>query len=110
MALAEPVTPQWTLGEKIWKARKDAGLEQADVARELGVSRALVSRWERDQSEIGAKKLQDFAQLTGTPIAWLMSTFGYKWDTAGEPTLSLIDGTDAPIQRHLPFDSPLRSV
>lgn len=76
VALSEPT---WTVGDRMWKARRNAGLEQADVANELGVSRALVSRWERDQSDPGVLKLQAFAELTGVPVGWLISDS--RWST-----------------------------
>ena len=69
MAAADPV---WTLGDRMWKARKFAGLEQTDVAERLGVSRALVSRWERDLSDPGTRQLREFAEMTGVSTAWLM--------------------------------------
>lgn len=69
---AEVMTPSWTLGDRIAKARSHAGLEQIEVAEACGVSRALVSRWERDQSDPGVGKLQALADLTGVDIAWLV--------------------------------------
>lgn len=64
-------TPIWTLGERMWKARKDRGLEQSDVAKAVGVSRALVSRWERDQSEPGIHQLRKFATELSVDWSWL---------------------------------------
>lgn len=59
------VEPLWTLGDYIAKARRTAELDQADIAATCGVSRALVSRWERDQSEPTARQLLQIAELTG---------------------------------------------
>lgn len=93
MALAEPI---WTLGERMWKARKDKGLEQTEVAKALGVSRALVSRWERDLSDPGARKLREFAGLTDVTTEWLMSTHGYIPDDGFDRSLTLLHGSDRP--------------
>ena len=69
---AEPVTlPEWTLGDRIWKARRTAGMEQSDLADACGVSRALVSMWERDQSEPRVSQLEAVADLTGIDFGWL---------------------------------------
>ena len=35
-----------TLGQRIQKGRKEAGLSQEELAEQLGVSRQAVSRWE----------------------------------------------------------------
>lgn len=37
-----------TLGQRIQKGRKEAGLSQEELAEQLGVSRQAVSRWEND--------------------------------------------------------------
>jgi transcriptional regulator with XRE-family HTH domain len=66
--------PIWTLGDRIWKARKDAGLEQADLAEAVGVSRAQISKWERDQSEPRVSELQRVAAACRVPFRWLSSS------------------------------------
>ncbi len=71
------VTPEWSLGDRMWKARKEAEsrgrrLEQSDLAEMLGVSRALVSRWERGLSEPSAKQVLAWADATGVSPAWLL--------------------------------------
>lgn len=73
----------WTMGDRMWKARKTAGLEQSDVAKALDVSRALVSRWERDLSEPSPSQLRKFVELIKRPDVTVASliegtTFGYK--------------------------------
>lgn len=67
MANAHAEVPRWTLGNRMWKARTVAGLEQAEVAKMVGVSRALVSRWERDLSDPGYLQLRAFAEATKAP-------------------------------------------
>jgi transcriptional regulator with XRE-family HTH domain len=48
MAILTPMS----IGVRIYRAREKAGLTQADVAKELGVTREAVSQWER---EVGGK-------------------------------------------------------
>ncbi len=38
-----------TIGKRIAKARKDAGMTQSDVAEKLHVTFQAVSSWERDE-------------------------------------------------------------
>lgn len=71
---ADAVEPIWTLGNRIWRARLHAGLEQAEVAEALGVSRALVSRWEKDLSDPRVGQLHQIAELTGVSFTWLSTT------------------------------------
>lgn len=106
--------PTWTLGELMWKARKDAGLEQADVAAALGVSRALVSRWERDLSDPGVRLFNRFADLTNAQ--WLRTEFRWSVEDAlqdvrdgyGESSPhDLIDFDAAPLMAPLSLVPPL---
>lgn len=72
MALTEPAIPAWTLGDRMRKARVAAGLEQADLAKRVGVSRPTVSQWERGRSEPRATQLLAWADATGHHIEWLL--------------------------------------
>ena len=80
MALAEPqpaaTSLEWTLGDRLYKARRSANLTQAQVADALGVSRALVSRWELDLSDISASRLRAFADLCKIEMGWLLT---FRW-------------------------------
>lgn len=67
----------WTLGDKLAKARRCAGLEQAEMAIACGVSRALVSKWERDASEPSVSQAMTWAQATGVSFEWLTRS-GYN--------------------------------
>lgn len=100
---AAPVV--WTLGEYMWKARKDAGLDQEQVAKAIGVSRALVGHWENDRSEPSYRRLVKFAELTGFPLDVLLSAIGYNLHDAGEPPdLTVHEGRRrGPATRTLPF-------
>lgn len=111
MAMTQAAMPEvvWSLGELMWKARKDAGLDQQAVATELGVSRALVGHWENDRSEPSYRRLVRFAELTRFPLAVLLSTIGYKSNAAGEPPdLTVLPGRRlGPAPRSLRFLEPV---
>jgi transcriptional regulator with XRE-family HTH domain len=62
----------WTLGDRLAKARKVAGISAQDMADELGVSVSMVSRYENDKSPLRRSYLRTWAQITGAPLDWLI--------------------------------------
>lgn len=77
LPIAAAPAPTWTLGDRLAKARRFANLEQADMALALGISRALVSKFERDQSEPRIGQLRKWAETTGVSVEWMMG-YGYN--------------------------------
>lgn len=65
-----------TLGDRIAAARMNAGLTQAGLARQLGVTARLVSSWENDRSEPRANRLAMLSGLVGVSVAWLLAGRG----------------------------------
>ena len=72
--------PASTKSEIDWKAvgrrvREIRGFEanQAEFARELGVSQGQLSRYEQGSSEIGAAVLLCLARASGKTIEWLLT-------------------------------------
>ena len=43
MDVIEKHTPTWTLSDRMWKARKDAGLTAQQIADTIGISRKSVT-------------------------------------------------------------------
>ncbi len=74
MALAEATIPEWTLGDRLAKARSVAGLTQAQMGDALHVSASTIAAWETDRSR--PRDLADIAtrieDLTGIDPAWLL--------------------------------------
>lgn len=71
---AEPTAPAWTFGDRLAKARRLAGLTQAELALRLGVSRKTLVAWEHDATE-PQKPLTvtaTVAELAGVPQTWLL--------------------------------------
>jgi transcriptional regulator with XRE-family HTH domain len=60
------------IGKRIKQARLEAGLQQYEVARRCGVSRAAVSNWENGQG-IRSQKLIEYARVVGVPAEWLIT-------------------------------------
>jgi transcriptional regulator with XRE-family HTH domain len=96
--------PQWTYGERLRKARADAGLEQEEMASRLGVSTGTISNWElgRTQGRKMLTRVEEWAEITGVPAAWLLgiedpalvpggqSTIEYISETAGRAAAALV--------------------
>lgn len=60
-----------SLGERITELRKASGMNQADLARAMDVSRQAVSKWETGQSIPDAANLIRLAELLDTDIEYL---------------------------------------
>jgi transcriptional regulator with XRE-family HTH domain len=60
----------WTVSDRFKRARILAGLDQAAVARALGVSRQAISSWEQGHTEPSASSFVRLARLTGQPLDW----------------------------------------
>lgn len=80
--------PEWTLGDRLRKARMDAGLEQDEmtallIAGQIKATRASVSSWERDTARPRdlMRVVNKWSDITKVPAWWLFgirSTMGYK--------------------------------
>ena len=65
-----PVVPEWTLTDRLRKARETAGYTQAELGDRLGVTKTTVSRAERGEG-ITHRTMIQWAAETGVPLAWL---------------------------------------
>jgi transcriptional regulator with XRE-family HTH domain len=81
--------PVWTTGERMAKARRDAGLSQAEMAALLTtpdrpVSKQTVSNWEKgvNQPRQFQQVLDQWAEVTHVSVLWLL---GFE-DAATLPT------------------------
>lgn len=63
--------PEWTVGDRLRKARDYAGLEQIEIAAELGISRVAVSRYETDVRRAPRSVLMSWGLVTGVSFHWL---------------------------------------
>lgn len=61
----------WTIGDKLRKARVDAGLEQAELATEIGISRNTVRNYEAEKTTPRRPVLLAWAMRTGVSLEWL---------------------------------------
>lgn len=64
--------PQWTLGWRLQRALSHAEMNVEEMASELGVVRATVSRWMHDKgAPPKAAYIKQWALRTGVPYLWL---------------------------------------
>ena len=73
-----------TFGDRLAAAREEQGLDQAQLARRLGIRLTTLAGWEEDRAEPRANKLQMLAGLLGVSITWLLSGQGEGPSPAGE--------------------------
>lgn len=71
--------PVWTLGDKLRKARLDAGLDQRELAAELGIARNSVMTYESGKTAPRRPVLLAWAMRTGVSLDWLTG------ETPGRP-------------------------
>ena len=66
------------LGYAIKKAREAAGMEQADLARKIGTSRATIGAYERGAAKFPKpERLQAIAEACGIPITEFLAEGGF---------------------------------
>jgi transcriptional regulator with XRE-family HTH domain len=72
--------PPSTLRNRLRDAREFRDLDQIDIARELGISRATVSNYERGISTPGKLVINAWAVATNVDVHWL------RWGTDPQPS------------------------
>ncbi len=65
--------PEWTLGDRLRKAREDAGLSQSQLATRLAVSRNTIGNAETGSHRPLPITIKAWADETGVPHAWLLT-------------------------------------
>lgn len=76
-----------TFGDRLALAREAAGLDQAQLARRIGVRPETLRNWEDDRSEPRANRVQMLAGMLDVSMIWLMSGMGPAPEaSAGETT------------------------
>lgn len=81
-----------TLAEKIYQARKKAGLSQEALADALGVTRQAVSKWETGKSVPDTENLRRMAQVLAVSADYFLGEAPAPENVSGDPaTLDAID-------------------
>lgn len=71
--------PPWTMTDRLRKAREMAGLNQEELAEEIGIGRRSVVVYEKGEQSPPRPVLVSWALRTGVDLAWLIGD-----DPAGE--------------------------
>lgn len=79
--------PQWTLGDRLRKVRRDAGYSARDFANVLGINVSSLAHYETDRAQ--PRALVELAQrielTTGVPATWVLGLDGPCPATAARP-------------------------
>jgi len=62
--------PEWTVADRLRKAREAAGMEQTQLAQVAGISRATISAAENGSRPARAT-MRLWALATGVPLVWI---------------------------------------
>jgi transcriptional regulator with XRE-family HTH domain len=65
------IVPEWTLGDRLRKAREASGLNQTELAEITGISRRSISKYELGEAEPRRPQILAWAMATGVATAWL---------------------------------------
>lgn len=69
-----------TFGDRLAGAREASGMNQAELAKRLGVKLKTLRGWENDLSEPRANRLQMLAGLLNVSMMWLLTGEGAGLD------------------------------
>lgn len=64
---------EWTIADRLRKAREATGLDQTEFAKLIGVSRGTVSNYERGVDSYKRPVLLAWAADTGVTVDWFMT-------------------------------------
>jgi transcriptional regulator with XRE-family HTH domain len=73
-----------TFGDRLAAAREAAGMDQAQMAKRLGVKQSTMRAWEDDMAEPRANRLSMLAGILNVSMMWLINGEG--------------EGLDGPVQ------------
>jgi transcriptional regulator with XRE-family HTH domain len=76
-----------TFGDRVAAAREAAGMDQATLARRLGVRLVTMQAWENDTSEPRANRLSMLAGLLNVSMMWLINGEGEGLDGTSEASV-----------------------
>ena len=76
-----------TLSERIRQARKSKGLNQAELAEQLGMSEMTIRRWETEKSSPRMEEIQKVAQALNIPVSELLDNAP---ETSNVPNIQIV--------------------
>ena len=71
--LSTELVPEWTLGDRLRKARELAGLQAVQLADDLGINRHSVANYETGRTSPRRLVIEAWARRTGVSLHWLQN-------------------------------------
>lgn len=71
-AAARGAVPEWTLGDRLRKARTRVKMTQEDIATALQIGTRSVANYEADTTRPGYLVAKEWAEVTGVALWWLL--------------------------------------
>lgn len=101
---ASGIVPEWSLGERLAKARHVAGLSQDAMAKRLSVSASAIAAWEtnRNSPREFMVLMDQWAEITGVDLAWIL---GFRTGS-----FSPLVGLPSTLTPELPFPAADRQL
>lgn len=62
-----PLNINGTVGQNVYKIRKDKGITQEELANKIGITQTLISKYEKGKLQISSDMLIRFAKALSTP-------------------------------------------
>jgi len=69
--MSDVLIPAWTLGDRLAKARKIAGLNTLELADRLGISRNSITNYEKGHTRPNRAVILAYESVTGVPAWWI---------------------------------------
>lgn len=88
--------PAFTVADRLRKAREFAGLDQAQLAENMGVSRTTVSNNEGSKVKPRRIVLKAWALATGVDAVWLETGVTPRLEPEGDEGLPRLDSNQQP--------------
>lgn len=86
--MAAVEVPQWTMGDRMRKARIKAGIGVSEMADTFMCSRGTITNWETDRSKASKRRMEKWAELCGVPLLWIVRGEGYDGPSVIEESSS----------------------
>lgn len=97
--------PEWTLGDRLRKAREHAKVKQEAIATRLNVGVSSVSNWESD-GQPGRKVtmlelIECYAEITGVDAAWIAGFRTGSSTTFSDDRVAMSNSSEARLLREM---------
>jgi transcriptional regulator with XRE-family HTH domain len=99
--------PEWTIGDRMRKAREHAGLSQSQLARTASIGRTSIVRYETGLSRPSRVTLAAWALRTGVSFEWMCHGDTYPCGPLPSPQAR---GKVYKMQRKLPGNGPVNQA